>query len=254
MRVVPLTRPRRRWLACALALTAAAPALAGCQAAAGRTTTARDRLRADPHAVFRVRTRRPLVALTFDDGPDPRWTPAVLDLLAGRGIRATFFLVGRRALDHRDLVQAEVGARHEIGNHTFTHAHLELISPGGVEDEVEDGARALVAAGAPPPRLFRPPRGFTTRVVARVARQAQERTVFWGLTVERFIKRAAVGPATDRLVAQVRPGTIVLAHDGGGNRARTLQALPRLVAGLKARGFRFVTVSELLASGSSAPP
>ena len=252
MPLVAPVRRRRRWLEHLLAPTMAVAVLASC--GAGQTTTAQDRRRVEPQAVFGVRTRRRLVALTFDDGPDPRWTPAVLQLLAARGARATFFLVGRNALAHRDLVQAEVAAGDEIGNHTLTHAHLELISAGGVEDEVEDGARALVAAGAPPPRLFRPPRGFTTRVVARVVRRARERTVFWGLTVERFIRAHALGPAVDRLVAKVRPGTIVLAHDGGGNRARTLQALPRLLSALKERGYGFVTVSELLAAGRAGPP
>ena len=253
MRFVALARPRR-WLANSLALTMAATVVAGCGANDPRQTdTPEARERVQSHAVFRVTTGRPLVALTFDDGPDPRWTPAVLGLLGGRAGRATFFLVGRSALAHPDLVQAELAGGDEIGNHTLTHAHLEFLTPAGVQAEVAGGSRAIVAAGAPRPLLFRPPRGFTTKVVARAAARAREQTVFWGLTVERFIgRRGAVADGVSRLLARMRPGTVVLAHDGGMDRSRTLQALPLLLDGLAARGYRLVTLSELLASGPGA--
>src|SRR5207253_2261970 len=125
-------------------------------------------------------------ASTMSSTPEAIPTPARMLIRRERTSRRTSETYGTGAAGSgspalRALVQAEVAAGDEIGNHTLTHAHLELISAGGVEDEVEDGARALVAAGAPPPRLFRPPRGFTTRVVARVVRRARERTVFWGL-------------------------------------------------------------------------
>src|SRR5205807_2539003 len=107
MRFVALARPRR-WLANSLALTMAATVVAGCGANDPRQTdTPEARERVQSHAVFRVTTSRPLVALTFDDGPDPRWTPAVLGLLGGRFGRATFFLVGRSALAHPEAAAQE---------------------------------------------------------------------------------------------------------------------------------------------------
>ena len=200
------------------------------------------------NALLRVNTERPVVALTFDDGPDPRWTPTVLRLLSRYHARATFFLIGLDALAHPELVRRERAGGYEIGNHTFDHQDLELLRPDQVKAEIQGGARAIEKAGGGHPVLFRPPKGLTDEVVGVLANADHYRTVFWSLTVEHFVDNQDVRAGIEQLLARVHPGAIILAHDGGiPNRTRTMQALPMLFAGLHRRGYRMVDVSELIA-------
>jgi peptidoglycan/xylan/chitin deacetylase (PgdA/CDA1 family) len=212
------------------------------------------------NGIFRVQTDRPIVALTFDDGPDPRFTPAVLDLLRRHQARATFFLIGQNALAHPDLVARELDGGHEIGNHTFDHPDLELLASYQVDEEIERGADAIRDAGAPRPTLFRPPRGLTDEVVGVLADAERYRTIFWELTLEHYADHMPVDEAVARLLERVVPGTIILAHDGGlpnridphgQDRTRTIEALPALLEGLDRKGYRIVDVSELLRVGAS---
>lgn len=223
--------------------------------APGAVTRSADLRRAvQPDAVFRVDTDRPYVALTFDDGPDPAYTPRVLELLAESGITATFFVVGVNAIAHRDLIRQEVEAGHTFGNHTRTHADLERLTPGQVAAEIEGGEKDIVAAGAPRPRLFRPPRGLTDEVVAVFADAERYRTVFWDVAVEHFVLHLGVEEGVQHLLDRVGPGSIILAHDGGHtpgrppvDRASTLEALPLLLTGLRRRGLHPVDLPTLLA-------
>jgi peptidoglycan/xylan/chitin deacetylase (PgdA/CDA1 family) len=212
------------------------------------------------NGIFRVQTDRPIVALTFDDGPDPRFTPTVLDLLRRHQARATFFLIGRNALANPDLVARELDEGHEIGNHTFDHPDLDLLASDQVDAEIERGADAIREAGAPRPTLFRPPRGVTDEVVGVLADAERYRTIFWELTVEHYVDHMPVGEAVERLLERVAPGTIILAHDGGlpnridphgQDRSRTIEALPALLEGLDRMGYRIVDVSELLRVGTA---
>lgn len=213
------------------------------------------------NGIFRVQTRQPVVALTFDDGPDPRFTPAVLDLLRRHRARATFFQIGQNALAHRDLVARVLSEGHEIGDHTFDHPDLALLPSYRVDEEIERGADALRSAGAPGPVLFRPPRGATDEVVGVLADAERYRTIFWELTVEHYVNHMPVHEGVAKLLDRVRPGTIILAHDGGlpnridphgQDRSRTVEALPALLEGLDRKGYRVVDVSELLRLGTAA--
>jgi peptidoglycan/xylan/chitin deacetylase (PgdA/CDA1 family) len=199
-------------------------------------------------AVFRVQTNERVVALTFDDGPDPRWTPSVLQVLEQHRVHATFFLIGRNAEANPDLVHAELDAGYELGDHTWDHPDLETLPPHLVSSEISQGAQALRDLGAPSPKYFRPPKGLTDDVVGVIADANRYRTIFWDVCVERFVDHAPnVHEGVDDVLDHVRPGSIILAHDGGiPNRAKTLQALPLLLDGLKARGSKVVDVSQLL--------
>ncbi|HYX44572.1 MAG TPA: polysaccharide deacetylase family protein [Acidimicrobiales bacterium] len=196
----------------------------------------------------------PLVALSFDDGPDSRWTPQVLDVLARYRAHATFFAVGRNAIAHPDLVRAELAAGNEVGDHTFDHADLSQLTPRAMGAEIDRGAQALEAVGAPAPRLFRPPYGHANPVVYRAAATRSYRTVLWSVSLEHFVDHAPVPMGVNELVARVRPGAVILAHDGGvPDRSRTMKALPLLLQQLEARGYRVVAVSDLLGeTGRSA--
>src|SRR5438309_9172324 len=216
--------PRRRFLA--VAGTAMASVVGG--------------LALDRHRPAGAATVPHAVALSFDDGPDPHYTPDVLRILRSFGARATFFMVGVNALAHRDLVRACLAGGHEIGNHTFDHADLARLDRAGVQAELRAGAEAIVEAGAPPPDLFRPPRGRSDAIVHEVAAAEGYETFLWHVCVEHYVHRAGgVKKGVRALLEDVRPGTIILAHDGGHveaagrptwNRRSTVQALPLLLA------------------------
>lgn len=253
-------------------LTAAVPTLAGAAGgfAIGRvsapghgdpelppgTVTRTELLRsaAQPDAVFRVDTDRPFVALSFDDGPDPAYTPQVLDLLARRRVKATFFEVGINAIAHVDLVHRQVTDGHTIGNHTRSHPDLEQLTPEQVMAEIDGGEADIVAAGAPRPTLFRPPKGLTDEVVGVFADAKRYRTIFWDAAVEHYVRHLGVTVGVERLLSKIGPGSIILAHDGGHtpgrpviDRASSMAALPLLLDGLARRGLQAVDVPRLLA-------
>jgi peptidoglycan/xylan/chitin deacetylase (PgdA/CDA1 family) len=198
------------------------------------------------NAVVRVVTDRRVVALTFDDGPSARYTPRVLRELAHAGARATFFVVGAAALQEPAIVRAAVRAGHEIGDHTFHHARLPSLPGARVAWELDAGARAIEDAGAPAPAFSRPPWGDFDERVAAIAAAQRRPLVGWDLALDRELDGRDVADGVRRLVARVRRGSIILAHDGRGRRDRTLAALPLLLELLRARGFETVTISGLI--------
>jgi peptidoglycan/xylan/chitin deacetylase (PgdA/CDA1 family) len=227
------------------------------------TDTRASREAVQPDSVFRVDTTRPLVGLTFDDGPDPRYTSDVLDVLAQHRARATFFVVGVNALAHPDLIARQLEGGHGVGNHTYDHAELTQLSATRVKAEIDRGALAIEGAGAPRLRLFRPPKGHTDHIVDVVADAAQYRTIFWDLCLERFVGHHGVRRGVDALLDRVRPGSIILAHDGGHvlaplrphiDRSKTVEALPLLLAGLATRGLQPVDVPSLLRADRISGP
>ncbi|WP_313535376.1 polysaccharide deacetylase family protein [Arsenicicoccus bolidensis] len=221
--------------------------------ALGPTSSPQSR-RADRDCVSYVRTHRPVLSLTFDDGPDPRYTPAVLDLLRRYDARATFFVVGANAAAHPDLVARMRAEGHEVANHTHDHAHLTEISNAEVRDQIARGRRVIGDAGA---RLLRPPVGRTSTSVAEVARSLGERQAFWSSCLEACLHDGARVGGTG-LGEALDPGAVVLAHDGGRVEGRwaqeyprdqTVEALPHLLEALAARGLSSVPVGELVRSG-----
>ncbi|WP_050349028.1 polysaccharide deacetylase family protein [Arsenicicoccus sp. oral taxon 190] len=222
--------------------------------ALGPTSSPQARRAADSDCVSHVRTQRPLLSLTFDDGPDPRYTPAVLDLLRRYSARATFFVVGANAAAHPELVARMRAEGHEVANHTHDHAHLTEISDAEVRDQIARGRRAVGDVG---PRLLRPPVGRTSTSVSRIARSLGERQAFWSSCLEACLHDGGRAGGRD-LGGAVEPGAVVLAHDGGRvvgrwaqeyPRDQTLEALPHLLEALAGRGLRSVPVSELVRVG-----
>lgn len=205
--------------------------------------------RSRPDMIRSVHTTRRVVALSFDDGPHADYTPYVLDVLRDHGAHATFFDEGDAVVARPDLVRRTVAEGHEVANHTFTHRDLPPLSFGEVVEEIERTARAFEDVGVAPAPLFRPPRGQFDREAADAVRSTGLTTVGWDVCVERSLAKFADDDA--RAVAavldRVRPGSIVLAHDGGiPDRTRTMAVLPAVLAGLRERGYEIVTVGELL--------
>jgi peptidoglycan/xylan/chitin deacetylase (PgdA/CDA1 family) len=178
------------------------------------------------------------VALSFDDGPSRAQTPAILEALDRLGARATFFEEGRHVRGREATMRQILALGDEIGNHSFNHP----ADPG--EAELASTQAAIRAATGFTPCLFRPPYGEMNRVEKAAARANGLEMVFWTLDSEDDT-HPGVGPIRARVVRRAKPGSIVLLHDGGRH-PQTVEALGGIVEGLERRGFRLVTVTELL--------
>jgi peptidoglycan/xylan/chitin deacetylase (PgdA/CDA1 family) len=193
--------------------------------------------------ISRLPTRDRAVALTFDDGPNPDATPLVLDALAARGVKATFFILGRHAERWPGLVKRVADEGHSIGNHGYFHRKLHFKSPDYVRRDLELGTEAIERAARIRPRLFRAPHGFRSPWVTVIARSLGQRTVGWSLGVWDS-DRPGAEVIAERTVDGARPGSILLLHDGdgydpSGDRMQTAHAVPLIVDRLLARGYRF---------------
>jgi cellulose synthase/poly-beta-1,6-N-acetylglucosamine synthase-like glycosyltransferase/spore germination protein YaaH len=210
-----------------------------------------------PYVVQRTGYRPGEVALTFDDGPDPVWTPQILDVLKKEGVPATFFIVGENALEHRGLLNRMIADGHEIGSHTYSHPNLADASSNDVAFELNTTQRLFQAFTGRSLRLFRAPyfgdAEPSTADEINPALEAQNRGYLSvGLHVDPGDwKRPGTQQIIDATLAGVaasnadRSGNIILLHDAGGDRSQTVAALPAIIEGLKARGIKFVRVSDL---------
>jgi peptidoglycan-N-acetylglucosamine deacetylase len=186
-----------------------------------------------------------LVALTFDDGPGP-YTDTVIDTLQQLGIPGTFFIVGRELTDFgAATVQRQASLGLPLGDHTQDHSNLSQLAPAGQRAEISEAARAMMTYGAPRPRLFRPPYGAYDQATFALLRRMRMLTVLWSVDSQDYLK-PGVARIVQNVVGSVRPGSIVLMHDAGGDRSETIAALPLIVRALRRRGYRFTTVPRLL--------
>ena len=187
------------------------------------------------------------IALTFDDGPDPRYTPMVLETLARFNIKASFFMLGVRAQRYPDLVREVAAAGHDIGSHSFNHVHAWLQPPWRVRRELMRGQESLSQILGRPPHLFRPPWGaFNLMSMGQISRQ-QTRPVLWSVRANEMFGYTPTMLVQRRIARRTRPGAIVLMHDGAGfpgRPDRALRCLPTLIPALQERGFVFVPLSE----------
>ncbi|MEV6602158.1 bifunctional polysaccharide deacetylase/glycosyltransferase family 2 protein [Actinoplanes sp. NPDC051346] len=198
------------------------------------------------------------IALTFDDGPDPRWTPRILDVLARHRAHATFFQVGSQVNKHPELARRALAEGHEIGSHTFTHADVAVLPDWRLDAELTLTANAVAAATGRRPVLLRPPYSSKPAAVTAAEHRAHRRAAEAGYLL--VLTDLDTGdwrrPGADAIAAAARPqgraGAVVMMHDSGGDRAQTVAALDLLIPAMQAKGYRFITVSEGL--GLSAMP
>jgi len=206
--------------------------------------------------VNRVRARG-LVALTFDDGPDPTWTPQVLSVLATKHVPATFFDIGMAAEAHPEIVQREVSQGNVVGDHTYSHLDLTQIPLWRAKLEIAAGQWVLHGITGRTPVLFRSPYGNAEMADSNSAQRQDLATqlgmqpVSWNVDPEDW-QRPGVAQIVARATSTSSDNLIILLHDGGGNRAQTVAALPQIIDKLRAEGYVFVTADQLDGSVSSA--
>lgn len=194
----------------------------------------------------RVETARPVVALTFDDGPTAAGVDAVLPILESHGARSTFFLIGAEVAAHPELAARIRAAGHELGNHSYSHKRMVFKSQRFIAHEIESTDAVLRNAGQEHPIHFRPPYGKKLLGLPWYLRKNGRPTILWDIEPETDPATAKSADAiVDHVLDRVRPGSIILLHPMYGSRA-TLDALPGILAGLRARGLSAVTVSDLL--------
>lgn len=187
--------------------------------------------------------RRKQVALTYDDGPSP-YTRPLLATLDRLGVPATFFMIGQQVPGQGALLRRMLASGHELANHSWNHANLGGGGPGASAQLRRTNAAIRSASGFTP-CVFRPPYGSTgADLVSRVTAQGMT-SVIWSADPLDW-RTPGTGAIVARVLSQTGPGGIILGHDGGGNRSQSLAAAPQIISGLRARGYRFVTVSRLL--------
>ena len=187
------------------------------------------------------------VALTFDDGPWPGQTDRILDILAAEDAKATFFMVGFQVRKHRGLSSRVVREGHQAANHGLSHTSLHRADEALALSEIENCQDEIERATGVRPGWFRPAGGAMAPAVWHQTRVSKVRMMNWTIDPQDWRR-----PAADRLayevIESVRPGSVVLLHDGGGDRSATIEALPEILRELKARGYTFVTLDEMWAS------
>jgi peptidoglycan-N-acetylglucosamine deacetylase len=205
--------------------------------------------------VCRVQTSQKLVALTFDDGPDPAFTPSVLTVLGQSGDKATFFVTGSHADHFPQLVEEELSAGMEIGNHTWSHPHLLHLTTAQATSEVVRTNELLSSRFGISAQLFRAPFGEISVDQLRAVDQLGMRPIHWSLAIDHYVGGLHLAPndAAARLIRDIRPGDIVLAHDArGAGRAAAMATMRLLLPALGERGFVVTTVGDLLRQGSAS--
>lgn len=197
--------------------------------------------------VPRVETSEPLVALTLDDGPTLRYTRDVLNLLDEKKLKATFFLTGREMEETPALAADIVRRGHQVANHSFSHSNMSLMGLAKIRDEIERTDRAIRAAGFEGEIYFRPPYGKKLLTLPWYLSQTGRSSITWDVEPESYPDIAEDADAiAEYVIENTRNGSIILLHVMYRSREASRQALPRIIDGLRARGFQFVTVSELM--------
>ena len=206
---------------------------------------------AKPTTYFQARVDQPYIAMTFDDGPSAENTPRLLEMLKQRNIKATFFLIGQNVAANPNIVKQILADGNEIGNHTWTHPQLSKLSDDKVTAEITKTQDAIKDASGYTPTLLRPPYGaITPRQREWISSQFGLNVILW--SVDPFDwKRPGSAVITQRILSQARPGAIILSHD---IHKQTVDAMPATLDGLIAKGYKFVTVSQLIALNKPKPP
>ena len=206
---------------------------------------------AEPSITFNsVHVDGPYIAMTFDDGPSATLTPKLLDLLAAHHIKVTFFVIGENVAEHPEVVARAAREGHEIGNHSWSHPNFAKMSDDGVRSQLRRTDDAIKNATGERPTLMRPPYGsITAREKHWIHDEFGYRVILWDVDPYDW-KRPGPAVVRNRILKETQPGSIVLSHD---IHPGTIEAMPSTLDALAAKGFKFVTVSELIRMATPKP-
>lgn len=197
-----------------------------------------------------VAEQNKVIALTFDDGPLPKYTQQILQILKKNDIKATFFWIGKNVEAYPQIGLQVVAEGHAIGNHTWSHSY-DKMRKATASYEIDDTAAIIESTTKVKTTLFRPPGGILTNGPAGYAMSKDYAILLWSADSKDYSRKVSVDSIINKALKSARPGGMVLMHDGGGDRTRTVQALPTIINALKEQGYKFVTVPELLAMEES---
>jgi len=198
--------------------------------------------------VNRVETDKKVIALTFDDGPKPGYTEEILKVLDEENVKATFFLLGQDMKDYPQETKMIVSSGHEVGNHTYSHKRMILVSGARVAREIEETEKLIKDAGYDKETVFRPPFGSKLFSLPRYLKKHNKVTVTWDIEPE--TDKFSGGDSdriTDYVVKHTKPGSMVLLHVMFDSRQPSMQAVPKIIRRLKNEGYEFLTVSDIIA-------
>jgi peptidoglycan/xylan/chitin deacetylase (PgdA/CDA1 family) len=203
-------------------------------------------------AVYHIQSSEKVVALTFDDGPSPVWTPLILDELKRADIKATFFMLGKHVAEYPDIAKRVAQEGHDIENHSYTHHGLLNYKMDQLEKEIKDCEEIIRKITGRTTKYFRPPKAWATLKEKKKIRAMGYETILWSLNSKDWVTFHDKH-IRGYILHHIRPGDIILFHDSGGvftteggDRRQTVKTIFRLAEQLKEKGYKFVTVSELL--------
>ncbi len=196
--------------------------------------------------IHRIDTRKKVVALTFDDGPDAMYTPKILEVLHKNGVPATFFVLGSQVDKYPKVMQWIQKAGHEIGNHGYHHYDLHKLTEQEVYDEIKRTEKSILKTTGILAQYYRPPGGVMTHDVLSAVQSCGYDIIHWSVDPQDWSLARTASVIASSVKKHVTAGDIILFHDGGLNQRQTVTALQELITDLRARGYKFVTVSELL--------
>jgi peptidoglycan-N-acetylglucosamine deacetylase len=197
--------------------------------------------------IGQIKTRKKIIALTFDDGPDPKYTGEILEILKQHNIHATFFVMGRHVELYPEMVKTTYKNGNVIGNHTYSHPYLTNLSDDRIESELVGTSKLIDHIIGKYPILFRPPYGAHPLKSTDIVNKLGFITITWNDTTNDY-DEAQTTPAkiVNAVIKLAKPGAIILLHDGGGKREKTVKALPIIIETLKNEGYEFRTIPEML--------
>lgn len=196
--------------------------------------------------IYRKQNTQMKIALTFDDGPHPVYTPEILDILDEYGIKATFFVVGENVDLYPQLIEREIAEGHELGNHTYTHCHLSKTAPNTIIKEMDACERAVYEICEYRTKLFRPPEGVLPETIREYALREDYSVILWSIDTYDWA-HARVSDIRKNVLKNTDAGDIILMHDYVPD-SITPKALREIIPALLDKGYKFVTVSELTGS------
>jgi peptidoglycan-N-acetylglucosamine deacetylase len=196
----------------------------------------------------------PEIALTFDDGPSSQYTPKVLDILRDNNVKATFFVIGKFIEKNKDILKREADEGHIIGNHTYTHVKGTITEIDKIKNELVKTDQLISRYSGETVKYFRPPFGYENWRFLAESELLDYTVVLWSLDVGDWNKTKTEKDITSKIFKLAKNGSIILLHDGGTSREAVISSLPKIIKGLRSRGFKLVTIDEMIAHRTQPRP